>query len=118
MVNLDVVAIYVPARLKPSWFQLTSRSSTPSKHGPMLANGVGIFDRDYRGSAIAQLYNTRGQSVTLPSGIALVQLMATYEKETPCVQVLAKANRFFTETARGAGGLGSTGLGGETVKSR
>lgn len=83
--------------------QVRGRSGMAAKYGVMPANGVGTIDADYRGEIGVILLNTSNQEFTVEPGMRIAQLViAKYEKiEWDEVDVL-------DETARGAGGYGST----------
>lgn len=94
------IAVALPAGYEA---QVRGRSGMAAKHGVMPANGVGTIDADYRGEIGVILLNTSNQEFTVEPGMRIAQLViAKYEKiEWDEVDVL-------DETARGAGGYGST----------
>ncbi|MDR0651521.1 MAG: hypothetical protein LBG59_09300 [Candidatus Peribacteria bacterium] len=51
-----------------------ARSSLPTKMGVMLANNVAIFDSDFRGEYLMQLYNYTSQVQEIPAFTRLVQI--------------------------------------------
>jgi dUTPase len=51
-----------------------ARSSLPTKMGLMLANAVAIFDSDFRGEYLMQLYNYTSQVQDIPAFTRLAQL--------------------------------------------
>ena len=64
----------------------------------------GTIDEDYRGSIKVLLYNTSHQPIDIKKGDRIAQLIIQkFEKEEP-VKV-----KSLDDTARGTGGLGSTG---------
>jgi dUTP pyrophosphatase len=80
--------------------------SSISKTGLMLCNSVGVIDRSYRGELMAYLWNTTDKPVTVKRGDRLVQIVAPdmgWISQTKVVDSL-------DETARGAGGFGSSGV--------
>ncbi len=80
------------------------RSSMGIKNGVTLSNGIGVIDSDYRGPLGVGLLNTTDQPYTVLPGDRVAQLMV--------VPVLRPALRLAEElppTARGQGGVGSTG---------
>ncbi len=80
------------------------RSSMGIKNGVTLSNGIGVIDSDYRGPLGVGLLNTTGQPYTVLPGDRIAQLMV--------VPVRCPALRIVEElpaTARGQGGIGSTG---------
>ena len=83
---------------------LAARSSTP-KRGLMLANGVGIMDRDYAGNSDeykAVVYNYTAQPVTVMRGERIVQgiVLRSDQVEWEEVSDLGVSDR---------GGFGTTG---------
>src|SRR6476659_933721 len=65
---------------------------------------AGVIDSDYRGELLCALYNTGDAHLSLPAGSKICQLII--EKiATPT----AAWSDELSETARGAGGFGSTG---------
>jgi dUTP pyrophosphatase len=85
-------------------FGLHARSSL-YKHGLMLANSVGVFDRSYRGEVGAVFYNGTDKEVTVEKGTRLVQLCAADFQPFRFGTLSIDSG----ETARGAGGFGSSG---------
>src|SRR5687768_11500866 len=65
---------------------------------------AGVIDSDYRGELCCVLYNTSDTSITLPAGTKICQLIV----EKIITPKAAWVNDL-DETARGAGGFGSTG---------
>lgn len=74
----------------PLWrhIKVYARSGLPSKTWLMLANGVAVFDADYRGEYMLQLYNFTTASVTIEQGsrVAQLDLCPTYIPWTPSTQ--------------------------------
>ena len=83
---------------------LANRSSMGVKHGITLANSIGVIDSDYRGQIHAALYNTTDTPYTVRPGDRIAQLMVV-PVMCPPIRVVEE----LPETARGAGGFGSTG---------
>ncbi len=81
-----------------------ARSGLAAKEGLRPANCVGVCDSDYRGEYIVALHNDSDEIRTVCSGDRIAQLviMPFLEAEFDEVDSL-------DETARGAGGFGSTG---------
>ena len=69
-----------------------------------LSNGVGVIDSDYRGEIQVGLVNLGSETYTLQPGERLAQLMILPVAQAAFVQAAT-----LDETARGAGGFGSTG---------
>ncbi len=96
------VAIALPG---PEYAALIfARSGLAVKHGIALSNGVGVIDSDYRGELRVGLVNLSGRPYTIQPGDRIAQLVVT-----PVVQAQIEIVEELDETARGAGGFGSTG---------
>ncbi|MEO1641024.1 MAG: dUTP diphosphatase [Pseudomonadota bacterium] len=83
--------------------QVRARSGLALKQGIALVNGIGTIDSDYRGPLGVILINLGDEDVTITHGMRIAQMVVA-----PVVQarmVLADLD----DTARGAGGFGSTG---------
>ena len=74
------------------------------KHGLCMANGVGVVDSDYRGELKVPMINLGKEAYTIQPGERVAQLCIApvYTAAFVPVQELG-------DTARGAGGFGSTG---------
>ena len=81
-----------------------ARSGLGIRKGIIPANCVGVIDSDYRGEVMVGLYNRSDKTFTVQPGdrVAQLVLMPVY---TPPVQECDELD----DTARGAGGFGSTG---------
>lgn len=81
-----------------------ARSSMGVKRGLAPANKVGVIDSDYRGEVMVGLHNHSLVSQTVEHGERVAQLVITpvFTPGFCCVEEL-------DDTARGAGGFGSTG---------
>jgi dUTP pyrophosphatase len=84
-----------------------SRSGHGFKHGVRLTNGTGVIDSDYRGEVKVALRMESGKEGTLPlcKGDRVAQAMIL---PIPAV-TLVEAHEL-SETERGFGGFGSTGV--------
>lgn len=85
--------------------QVRPRSGLAAKHGITVLNSPGTIDADYRGEIGVILVNLSNQDFTIQNGERIAQLViAKHERATwQLVDSLS-------ETSRGAGGFGSTGL--------
>ena len=81
-----------------------ARSGLGIKHGVAPANCVGVIDSDYRGEVLVGLQNSGDADYTIQPGDRIAQLMIT-----PVVQAQVTPVDELDDTARGAGGFGSTG---------
>lgn len=82
--------------------RVAPRSGLAAKHG--LDVLAGVIDSDYRGELCCLLYNTGDVLIALPAGSKICQLII--EK---IIAPKAVWSNDLDETARGAGGFGSTG---------
>ncbi|MBC7779011.1 MAG: dUTP diphosphatase [Proteobacteria bacterium] len=82
------------------------RSGLGHKHGIVLGNLVGLIDSDYQGQVFVSLWNRGTVPFTLAPMERIAQLVVV-----PVVQVAFDIVDTFDESARGAGGFGSTGRG-------
>jgi dUTP pyrophosphatase len=80
------------------------RSGLGHKHGIVLGNLVGLIDSDYQGQIFVSLWNRGRQPFILNPLERIAQLVVV-----PVVQVAFNVVDEFPESARGAGGFGSTG---------
>jgi dUTP pyrophosphatase len=82
--------------------RVAPRSGLAAKRG--LDVLAGVIDSDYRGEICVVLYNTGDETIHLPAGSKICQLIIE--------QIITPEAAWATdldETARGAGGFGSTG---------
>ncbi len=84
--------------------QVRPRSGLALKHGVTVLNAPGTIDSDYRGEVAVILYNTGEEPFTVTRGLRIAQLIVA-----PVTRVAIHAAADLGETARGAGGFGSTG---------
>ena len=81
------------------------RSGLSSKYGVSLANCVGVVDSDYRGAWFFPLINHGKEDFTDEHGIRIAQLIPT-RILMPDIEV----SDDLSETDRGSGGFGSSGI--------
>ena len=81
-----------------------ARSGLASKRDLAPANKVGVVDADYRGEWFIPLHNHGEQPRTVEPGERIAQLVIV-----PCMTAAFTQVDSLDETARGAGGFGSTG---------
>ena len=92
----------------PSGFegQVRPRSGLALKSGVTCLNTPGTVDADYRGEVKVILINLGEEDFTIRRGDRIAQMVIA-----PVVQAQWSAVETLEETARGAGGFGSTGVG-------
>lgn len=83
---------------------LYARSGLAIKHGITPANCVGVIDSDYRGEVCVGLLNTTEQEFTVQPDERIAQMVIA-PVILPEIEVVDELD----DTARGAGGFGSTG---------
>jgi dUTP pyrophosphatase len=85
--------------------QVRPRSGLAAKHGVTVLNSPGTVDADYRGEIKIILINHGSESFVVTRGMRVAQLVVANFVETH-----VKIVETLSETARGAGGFGSTGV--------
>ncbi|MGE4280163.1 MAG: dUTP diphosphatase [Magnetospirillum sp.] len=96
-------AIAIPAGYEA---QVRPRSGLAVKHGITVLNSPGTIDADYRGELGVLLINHGEDAYTITRGMRIAQMVVAPVAQAALVEV-----EELCETARGAGGFGSTGLG-------
>ena len=81
-----------------------ARSGMALKRGIAPANKVGVIDSDYRGEVMVSLHNHLDEDAHIEAGERIAQLVIT-----PVILPDFVLSDSITDTARGAGGFGSTG---------
>lgn len=84
---------------------LLPRSGLGHKHGIVLGNLTGLIDSDYQGEIFVSCWNRSDVSFTINPGDRIAQMMIV-----PVVQANFEFVDSFTETNRGVGGFGHTGV--------
>jgi dUTP pyrophosphatase len=90
--------------------QVRPRSGLALKHGVALLNSPGTIDADYRGEIRVILVNHGAEPFAVRRGDRIAQLVVAPVTRARWVEVDA-----LPETARGAGGFGSTGGAGDAT---
>lgn len=85
--------------------QVRPRSGLAAKKGITVLNSPGTVDADYRGEIGVILVNLSNEAFTVENGERIAQLVIAKHERAEWVEVEA-----LTETSRGAGGFGSTGV--------
>lgn len=81
-----------------------ARSGLATRQGLAPANKVGVVDADYRGEVLVSLHNHGTVPQTVEHGERIAQLVIV-----PFLTAQFTVRETLSETARGAGGFGSTG---------
>ena len=85
--------------------QVRPRSGIAFKNGVTCLNTPGTIDSDYRGEVKVLLINLGQEDFTIERGMRIAQLVVA-----PVVQARVQEADAFSETQRGGGGFGSTGV--------
>ena len=85
--------------------QVRPRSGLAAKNGVTCLNAPGTVDSDYRGEVKVILVNHGEEDFTVTRGMRIAQMVIA-----PFIQARIAEVFETTETARGAGGFGSTGV--------
>lgn len=84
--------------------QVRPRSGLALKHGITLPNSPGTIDADYRGEVGVILANLGSEPFTVTRGMRIAQMVVA-----PVTTLAWREVATLPQTARGAGGFGSTG---------
>lgn len=87
--------------------QVRPRSGLAAKNGVTVLNSPGTIDCDYRGEVKVILINHGREAFTIERGTRIAQMVVA-----PVTQAVFREVETLDETARGAGGFGSTGTKG------
>lgn len=91
--------------LEPGWeAQVRPRSGLALKHGITCLNSPGTIDSDYRGEVGVILINHGAEPFVIQRGERIAQMVIAAHAQALIAEVDS-----LDETARGAGGFGSTG---------
>jgi dUTP pyrophosphatase len=85
--------------------QIRPRSGLAYKHGISIVNSPGTIDADYRGEIKVLLVNLSDQDFSVEDGERIAQMVVARHETVQWQQATA-----LTDTERGAGGYGSTGV--------
>ncbi len=85
--------------------QVRPRSGLALNQGVLVANAPGTVDEDYRGEIKVILLNAGAEPFAVVRGMRIAQAVLA-----PVTRILWREVPVLDETARGAGGFGSTGV--------
>ena len=85
--------------------QVRPRSGLAAKNGITVLNSPGTIDADYRGEIGVILVNLSNETFVIQNGERIAQLVIAKHERAEWVAV-----NELSETSRGAGGFGSTGV--------
>lgn len=86
--------------------QVRPRSGLSTKHGITLPNSPGTIDSDYRGELKVALINLGREPFEITHGMRIAQLVIAPVSHVQIAEVAE-----LSDTVRGSGGFGSTGVG-------
>lgn len=102
-----IVATGIRVAIAPGFeMQIRPRSGLAVKFGITVPNTPGTIDSDYRGPLGVALVNLGAEAYVVRHGDRIAQCVVA-----PVVQAAFEVVVDLDETARGAGGFGSTGMG-------
>ena len=96
------IAIELPLGVEA---QVRPRSGLALNHGITCLNAPGTIDSDYRGEIKAILINHSDTVFKITRGMKIAQMVIARHEQAELVEVEG-----LSESARGAGGFGSTGM--------
>lgn len=96
------IAIELP---KGTFGAIVARSGLARDLGLRPANCIGICDSDYRGEYIVAIHNDSDTSQVINPGTRIAQVIVI-----PYMEVQFQEQESLSETERGAGGFGHTGV--------
>lgn len=96
------ISIALPAGYEA---QIRPRSGLAARHGVTLLNAPGTIDADYRGEVKVILINHGAQPLKIERGDRVAQMIVA-----PVTQVEWRVEDQLSQTERGTGGFGSTGI--------
>ncbi|MDR0655275.1 MAG: dUTP diphosphatase [Treponema sp.] len=85
--------------------QVRPRSGLAARHGVTILNSPGTIDSDYRGELEILLVNLGIESFIIQNGDRIAQLVVA-----PVARLPMEESGALSETTRGGGGFGSTGI--------
>ena len=85
--------------------QVRPRGGLAFKHGLTVLNSPGTIDADYRGEVKVLLVNLSNETFVVKDGERVAQMVVAKHE-----QVVWESTEALSETMRGAGGYGSTGV--------
>jgi len=101
----DMIPTGLAIALPPGYeAQIRPRSGLAAKNGVTVLNTPGTVDADYRGEVRVILINLGNEDFVIERGMRIAQMVIA-----PVTQGLFTEVDVLSDTARGAGGFGSTG---------
>ncbi len=104
--NIELIPIGFVVELPPcTEMQIRPRSGLAVKHGLTIPNSPGTVDEDYRGPVKVALLHAGTETFTISHGDRIAQAVIAPVLRPEIIEVDQ-----LTETDRGSGGFGSTGV--------
>ncbi len=99
---------FVTAMPFPLFYWVAPRSGLASRYGITVTNAPGTVDPDYRGEAGVLVYNRNQHCFDLKRNMRIAQIIFQWA----IIPEIIEISRYdeLSNTGRGAGGFGSTGL--------
>lgn len=91
--------------------QVRPRSGLAAKSGVTVLNSPGTIDADYRGEVQVLLINHGSHPFVIRRGDRIAQMVIARVEQAKLAET-----KVLSQTKRGAGGFGSTGIGGQREK--
>lgn len=102
--GLDIVQYHMLADVR-------SRSGLALKQGLFVLNSPGTIDQSYKGEICVIMFNTKQEPYQIKRGDRIAQLVFLYQPITHLISVdKEKFESLDTDSDRGSGGFGSTGM--------
>lgn len=105
--DLIVYGTGISVEIPKGWMGLLCARSSVRNTGLVLANGVGIIDSDFRGELVVTFRRMNRDKPIYEIGKKVAQLVLVPCYSEPLVEITSEER---TETGRGTGGHGSTGV--------
>ncbi len=99
---------FVTEMVFPMFYWIAPRSGLAAKWGITVTNAPGTVDPDYRGEAGVLVYNRNNHAFLIHKDMRIAQIIFQKAEIPEIVTVLNHDQ--FSQTDRGAGGFGSTGI--------
>lgn len=104
-IKLIPIGLSVQPEFPETALMIYPRSGLSSRYGISLANCVGVVDSDYRGEICVPLINHGKSPFTIEKDMRIAQLIVT-----PIIFPDVEISDSLSDTNRGSGGFGSTGI--------
>jgi dUTP pyrophosphatase len=104
--TIEKIKTGIKVAIQPGYeMQIRSRSGLAINYGIAVVNSPGTIDADYRGEVIVGLINLTDDYYMVKWGDRIAQAVIV-----PVARAVIRETESLTETSRGEGGLGSTGV--------